>query len=505
MKRRLQGILAGVVLCALLAAVLPAPAAAADFQDVPDSHWAAEPIGRAADLGLIQGQTADRFGLGSPMTRGAFVTVLCRLFGWEMISPETGSYTDNQDPSAWYFSAVETAYAHGAITDQTDEFRPRDPITREEMAVMLVRAMGYGTIAGLAQDLPMPFQDVTTNAGYIAMAYELGLVNGTSAAAFSPDRTATREQAAAMLMRLYDGYHTAAPERIGIARSAEGLTDLTGYAAVAVPGGRLIGAGGARVTNQPAAEITDAILSAVRAAGTQPLLYVIGGGTALRGDTDDLASALVSAVDASGCEGLFLDLEKLSSEHKRDFTALAEALRERLGDRPLYLMAEAPVWQGETHGGYDCAALAEFADRLVLRVTPYEEASAADFPVGPVEPLEEVYYALEELRETAEQGKISLLLTTTGAAWSDERHTGDISAAEIEALLADPQTRSYYADRYGCAYLTTDDGAAVWYLDGEAARERVRLAAFFGVDQVCLSDLTSVADYDNYSLLSGLE
>ena len=102
--------------------------------------------------------------------------MLCRLFGWEMISPETGSYTDNQDPSAWYFSAVETAYAHGAITDQTDEFRPRDPITREEMAVMLVRAMGYGTIAGLAQDLPMPFQDVTTNAGYIAMAYELGLV-----------------------------------------------------------------------------------------------------------------------------------------------------------------------------------------------------------------------------------------------------------------------------------------------------------------------------------------
>ena len=28
---------------------------------------------------------------------------------------------------------------------------------------MLVRAMGYGTIAGLAQDLPMPFRDVTTN------------------------------------------------------------------------------------------------------------------------------------------------------------------------------------------------------------------------------------------------------------------------------------------------------------------------------------------------------
>ena len=46
----------------------------------------------------------------------------------------------------------------------------------------------------------MPFQDVHTNVGYIAMAYELGLVNGTSATAFSPDRTATREQAAVMLI-----------------------------------------------------------------------------------------------------------------------------------------------------------------------------------------------------------------------------------------------------------------------------------------------------------------
>ena len=97
------------------------------------------------------------------MTRGAFVVALCRLFGWEMVTPEAGSYTDNQDKSAWYYSAVETAYANGAITRQTDTFRPREPITREELAVMLVRAMGYGTIAGLAQDLPMPFRDVTTN------------------------------------------------------------------------------------------------------------------------------------------------------------------------------------------------------------------------------------------------------------------------------------------------------------------------------------------------------
>ena len=31
------------------------------------------------------------------------------------------------------------------------------------------------------------------------------------------------------------------------------------------------------------------------------------------------------------------------------------------------------------------------------------------------------------------------------------------------------------------------------------------MAALFGVDQLCLSDLSSVADYENYSLLEGLD
>ena len=70
------------LLCALLLAALPMPASATDFDDVPAGHWAEDSIARAVDLGLFQGQSATRFGLGAPMTRGAFVTALCRLFQW---------------------------------------------------------------------------------------------------------------------------------------------------------------------------------------------------------------------------------------------------------------------------------------------------------------------------------------------------------------------------------------------------------------------------------------
>ena len=509
MKKRLQRICSCVLLCAaLLAAALPAPAAASStgFSDVPESHWAADAIRRAVDLGLFHGQTKTRFGLGQPMTRAAAVVTLCRLFGWETVTPEKGSYQDNQDPDTWYYSAVETAYAHGAITHQTDTFRPEDPITREELAVMLVRAMGYGTIAGLAQELPIPFRDVETNAGYVAMAYELGLVNGTSATAFSPDRTATREQAAVMLMRLYDSYHTAAPDKVGIAPAAEGLADLTGYDAVAVGSARLIYAGEARLTGTMEEEPVAALLEAVTSAGAAPLLYVSGTSTALKDSADHTAEVLTAAVESGGYEGLFLDLAELQSAQKKDFTALTEALRASLGeDRLFYVMVEAPVWQGTAYGGYDYAALGQLADRLVVRVAAYDD-STGSFPIAPLEPLEEVYYALAELRDQVDSDRLSLLVTTTGSAWTGGRSSGTISAAEIEALLASAQTQDYYSDRYACAYLTADDGStAVWYLDGASLLERARMAAFFGVDQLCLSDLSSVADYENYNLLEGLD
>ena len=132
MSKHVQRILSFVVLAALLSCLLPPSAAAAGcFTDVPASHWASSQITRAVDLGLFQGETSTRFGLGHPMTRAAFAVVLCRFFDWEMVTPDQGSYTDNQDPDAWYYSAVETAYAHGAITSQTSDFRPADSITRE--------------------------------------------------------------------------------------------------------------------------------------------------------------------------------------------------------------------------------------------------------------------------------------------------------------------------------------------------------------------------------------
>lgn len=486
MRQRLGRAWACLTLLAVLAGLTAAPASAAGFRDVPAGHWAAESIQRCVSLGFFQGKSADRFGLGEEMTRSAFAVVLCRFFGWETPAPEKPTFSD-VPANAWYAGAVEAAYDHGAITDQREEFRPNDAVTREELAVMLVRALGYGTIAGLAQDLTIPFQDVTTNAGYITMAYDLGLMDGTSATAFSPQKTAPREQVAVILMRLYDKLHGAAPAVVAV--TPEG-TDPTGLRAAAIPAARLIGVGGkASLTASMTAEAAAALRDAAHGAGAQALLYVAGGTSALDGEARDAAAVLTQAVRDGGYDGLFLDIPQLQGTEKRDLTALVQAVGTALGDLTFYLAAEAPVWAGKQFDGYDYEALAQAADCLVLRISSYDNQSGT-FPTAPVNPLEEVYYALASLKGEADAGKLALMLDTQPSVWSVSGRQEALSREELAALM--DRGEQHYSNRYACAYLTGKGAGGndlvVWYLDRQAVQERTRMAGAFGVSRLCLPD-----------------
>ena len=195
-NRLLAAILCGLMLLSML------PTASAAYTDVPADHWAAGEIAAATEAGLFQGVTADTFGLGKNMNRAQFVTALVRLMGWETVTPETPSFSDCT-ADAWYYEAVETAYANGALPTYSTTFRPYGAITREEMASMLVRALGLGTLAGQMTGAELPFTDVTSNKGYIAIAYDMGILQGYGDGTFRPKGLVTREQTAAVLMRAY--------------------------------------------------------------------------------------------------------------------------------------------------------------------------------------------------------------------------------------------------------------------------------------------------------------
>lgn len=200
MKKRLMILLLAAL---LLLGSAPMAYAAETYRDVPSDHWAAENIYRATDLGLFQGTGGGKFGLGQPITRAAFATTLVRLFGWEEVKPDQPSYSDVAKDD-WYYTAVETLLANDGVAASSHTFRPNDELTRGEMASMLVRGLGYTSLAGIAETYSVPFTDVSINKGFITVAYDLGIMSGTGSNRFDPDLSATREQAATVLVRIHD-------------------------------------------------------------------------------------------------------------------------------------------------------------------------------------------------------------------------------------------------------------------------------------------------------------
>ncbi len=201
MKKRFLSALLAFMLCAGMA--VPSAASYSGYSDVPDNHWSAASVRRATELGIFKGVSENVFGRGQAINRAAFVTALVRLFGWESVSPEKATFTDVTS-DRWYYSAVETAVANGAVAAAGKTFRPTAELTRGEMAAMLMRALGYTSLAGTVNGFDCPFTDVTTNKGFITMAYDMGIVTGVGEDTFAPGAAATREQAAAILVRVYD-------------------------------------------------------------------------------------------------------------------------------------------------------------------------------------------------------------------------------------------------------------------------------------------------------------
>ena len=116
------------------------------FSDVDAGDWYAEAAVYCRDNGLMNGTTATTFSPNVSMTRAQLCAVLYRMAG----SPEmTGrdAFTDTPD-GAWYEDAVLWAVRDHIMSGYTDgTFGPDDPITREQLAVMVSR---YAALQGRA-------------------------------------------------------------------------------------------------------------------------------------------------------------------------------------------------------------------------------------------------------------------------------------------------------------------------------------------------------------------
>lgn len=176
----------------------------ANFRDV-SGHWAEDSIAFCAARGIFQGVGDDCFAPNAPMNRAMFATVLYRLAGSPAVSGADG-FSDIADGS-WYADAVLWGQSTGIINGYGDGlFGPDDPVTREQMCVLIVRWLDYMSYELPAVEDARAFNDAEQFSAWarepIAYAQVTGLINGMPGGVFAPRNNATRAENSAVFQRM---------------------------------------------------------------------------------------------------------------------------------------------------------------------------------------------------------------------------------------------------------------------------------------------------------------
>ena len=545
MKRHLLSL--GLAACLTLS--LSAPALA--YSDT-SGHWAEDMIEKARNYGLMVGYEDGCFGVADNLDRASFVTILCQMFDWEAIEPASPSFIDCA-ATHWAYGYVEAARSHG-VTDESGPFRPGDYITREEMAVMLVKALGYDQLARTAAT-ERPFSDVEQNAGYIALAYHIGMVAGIEEDGqrlFKPNLCATRAEAATMLVQVYERYVSqvewlhgfyalSSYSQIGLTREMDAVSLGWARMEYTPEDGPTLNTTGANGNDWNIPQEPSAATDYLEENGTPYHLCVFGSAADSVTLPDGTTTSTVAAVTATSAsrtqaiaaltgaaadyDGITIDFEGLKDQNglKQNFAQFMRELRAALpADKALYVC----VQPGPYNNGFDFRTLGECCDKVILMAHDYRPP-VSDLKVGSVPsesfavtPFSKIYAALVEITdpETGVQDRSRLALAfsmdTTGFRINEEGRVLESkyyrpSMETLARRLAQPDTRTAYSEtaRNPYAVYTDESGARykVWYEDARSIADKIDLAQMFGITGVSFWRLGNIPTYESYDLWTAVQ
>ena len=171
------------------------------FTDI-SGHWAYDDIRYLSEKSIINGKSKELFCPEDCVTRAEFAALLVRTANLQASSDMS---FDDVYSNEWYAQSVSAAAGSGIIFGSGGKFRPNDNISREEAAVMLMRACKANGI-----DVPQgsaSFADSSEISSWAAddinAASALGIIRGMSNGSFMPKKTLTRAESAAVIKRLY--------------------------------------------------------------------------------------------------------------------------------------------------------------------------------------------------------------------------------------------------------------------------------------------------------------
>jgi len=190
----------------------PPPPEPLPFTDISDESWYVDAVRFMYERDLIQGTSATTFAPVQTLSRAQVATILWRMAGEPTVlfRPEFSDVPDSAP--AWYRYAVIWAHGHGIVQGHEGRFNPYSEITREQFAAMLHRYVRFinGNVHVPSTFSLNSFQDRAALSSwaetYKYWAVYNELIQGVGGNTLAPGGTATRAQAATILMRFVEAF-----------------------------------------------------------------------------------------------------------------------------------------------------------------------------------------------------------------------------------------------------------------------------------------------------------
>lgn len=537
--KRIFGLLSALIPAAILI-LCGMPAAEAMHDDVPDGALSGE-VRKAVEYGLMNGYSETTFGYAHPMTRIQFVTVLDRMLLSDAEGAPLPAGMNVAELPDNYRAALSRAVACG-VAEDSGPFRPHEPITREEMAEMLVKALGLNDAAVLLssnqeilslsadrtqaafENYAPPFQDLPEGKeGYASIAYAIGMTKGTTDTTFSPNQTATRAQAAAMLTRIYEKlspepnfrhafFLSFSDEQINLAKQMD-----------------VISAEWARMTWNnanalltPVSDDADCYIPPTEKEAAETLvksgakLYlsvfmdVSGGVTELLKSengpaeaAEQIRRALTDSYPALGrnpYSGVTVDFEGLHEPQKERFITFLSQLKTALAPtgKGIYVRVSPYLFAGRRTDGYDCRKILSYADKVILTAHDRQAGNLNNFlgteaykNAAPA-PADDVYLSLWQLTESAsDTSKLLLDIGFRHTAWEidkkDKLISGSPAFPDTETVRQSVR-KTGWSVPYQMPYAVCDAQQGgryfVWYENDKSIRKKAAIARLLGVSEL---------------------
>lgn len=189
----------------LSACAFPAYAAPTSLKDISNSY-AKDAILELVDKGIINGKGNGTFDPAGKIHRQDFAIILAKALSLDVTSvPPSPTFSDI--PATHYsYTFVEAAAKAGLIKGQGNgEFGFGENLSRQDMAVLFIRALGIDASGKAAELGNLNFNDAASISNYakdaVAAAIELQLINGRTDGSFNPAGSADRQSVALVTSR----------------------------------------------------------------------------------------------------------------------------------------------------------------------------------------------------------------------------------------------------------------------------------------------------------------